>query len=285
MSLKASSLFLALDTSFEKGSVGLFRREEISQKTKPLQTVKMLVFREWSVRQKTEPSPSFSHSERLIPEILSVLEEGGKSLSHLKFLAVSTGPGRFTGVRTAVNVARALAFSLKIPCYPLNSLRLTAENFLKKPLIYQSGLKIEVGLFCLPPEDKTPAKAGIQKKPQNPNRIGVTVAFNGFKNSVYFAEFSSSGKELTPPCVLSFTQYLEQIKDKPFCIGDIPHFYNVPPSLKKSCEFKEAEPSVKNLAPILTREFHPQNLIPWSKLQPLYLREDVAKASRGTPFL
>ena len=201
----------------------------------------MLAFREWSVRQKTKSSPNFSHSERLIPEILSVLEEGGKSLSHLKFLAVSTGPGRFTGVRTAVNVARTLSFALKIPCYPLNSLRLTAENFLKESSI-------------------------------------LTVAFNGFKNSVYFAEFSSAGKELTPPCVLSFTQYLEQIKDKPLCVGDIPRFYNVPPPLKKSCKFKEAEPSVKNLAPILTREFHPQNLIPWVKLQPLYLRENVAKA-------
>ena len=49
--------------------------------------------------------------------------------------------------------------------------------------LYQSGLKIEVGLFCLPPEDRTPAKslpprrrgAGIQKKPQNSNRIGINV--------------------------------------------------------------------------------------------------------------
>ena len=240
MASNASSLFLALDTSFEKGSVGLFQREEIPQ------TVKILAFREWSLHQKTEKISSFSHSERLIPEILSTLEEGGKNFSHLKFLVVSTGPGRFTGVRTAVNVARTLSFSLKIPCYPLNSLRITAENFLMESSI-------------------------------------ITVAFNGFKNSVYFAEFSAEGKELTAPCVLPFTQYLEQIKDKTFCVGDILHFYNVPPSLKKSCAFKEASPSVKNLAQIITQEFHPQNLIPWFKLQPLYLREDVAEGKRESP--
>ena len=39
--------------------------------------------------------------------------------------------------------------------------------------LYQSGLSFEVGLFHLPPEDRTPAKAGIQLSPQNSNRIGI----------------------------------------------------------------------------------------------------------------
>ena len=38
---------------------------------------------------------------------------------------------------------------------------------------YQSGLKTEVHLFCLPPEDRTPTKAGIRKKHQNSNRVGI----------------------------------------------------------------------------------------------------------------
>ena len=239
-----SSLFLALDTSFEKGSVGLFHWKKLSssfqKKTKHQQNIEILAFREWSAQNNTGKPPTPSHSEKLIPEILSTLGKAGKTLSQLNFLAVSTGPGRFTGVRTAVNTARALSFSLKVPCYPFNSLQLTAESFLE----------------------------------ESPT---VTVAFNSFKNSVYFAEFSSSGKEQTTPCTLFFPRYLEQMTGKTLCVGDVPHFYTVPPFLKKACEFKNAQPSVKNLTPLLTREFNPKDFIPWFKLQPLYLRDNVAK--------
>ena len=241
------SLFLALDTSFERGSVGLFRWKNFSslqKEKKHRQNIEILAFREWSVQPKKGNASTLSHSEKLIPEILSITQETRITLSQLNFLAVSVGPGRFTGVRTAVNAARTLSFSLNISCYPLNSLRLTAENFLEKSEI-------------------------------------ITVAFNSFKNSVYFAEFSSTGKELTAPCVLPFNRYLERMKNKTLCLGDVPYFYNVPSALKKSCEFKEAQPSVKSLAPLMARKFDPQNLIPWLRLQPLYLRDNVASAKKA----
>ena len=234
-----AALFLALDTSFEKGSVGLFRKEEglspASRKTSPHKKVEVLAFREWFIQKKRRKSPLISHSEKLIPEMLSTLKEAEKDLAQLNFVAVSVGPGRFTGVRTTVNAARALSYSLKIPCYPLNSLQVTAESFLQ--------------------ESST-----------------VTVAFNAFKNSVYFAEFSSKGKELSPPCVLSFSHYLEKMKNKNLCLGDVPQFYDLPESLKKSCEFKKAFPSTKSLAQVVDCEFHSKNLLPWFQLQPLYLR-------------
>lgn len=238
-STSPTDLFLALDTSFDKGSVGLFKKDKrktpVSRNTGIPQKIETLAFREWIIQLKGGKSPLISHSERLIPEIVSLLNETGKSLSQLDFLAVSIGPGRFTGVRTTVNTARALAFSLQIPCYPLNSLRITAESFL---------------------QSSSP----------------VIVAFNAFKNSIYFAEFSSAGKELSSPCVLSFPRYLEKIKDKNQCLGDVPRFYNLPESLKKSCEFKEAFPSTRSLAQVIGREFHSKNLLPWFQLQPLYLR-------------
>ena len=241
MSSKEFPLFLALNTSFETGSVGLFQAEEKPPSTP--QKMKTLAFRKWAVQRQNGKTPPLSHSEKLIPEILSILQETKKDLSHLKFLAVNVGPGRFTGVRTTVNVARTLSFSLKIPCYPLNSLRIAAESFLKKSPV-------------------------------------ITVAFNGFKNSVYFAEFSDLGKELTAPCVLPFPKYLEQIKNKSLCVGDVSRFYDIPPSFQKACKFKETELSVKNLAQIIIREFHSQSLIPWFQLQPLYLREDIAKGKK-----
>ena len=194
----SSSLFLALDTSFEKGSLGLFRWKEApplqkEKKNRPDRkifregsgsaSIIPIHFREWSVQKK----PFLSHSEKLLPEMLSVFREAGEELSRLRFLAVSTGPGRFTGVRTAVNAARALSFALNIPCYPFHSLRLTAEGFLTESPI-------------------------------------ITVAFNSFKNSVYFAEFSSSGKEQTALCTLPFPQYLERMEGKTLCVGDVPPF-------------------------------------------------------------
>ena len=231
----ASDLFLAMDTSFEEGSVGVCRRTD--QKTE--------AFRQWSVQHTGKKGPFPSHSEKLIPELLSALKEAGGSLSQVNFLAVSVGPGRWTGVRMAVNTARAFSFALKIPCYPLNSLRVTAEDFL--------------------------------------NGAGsVVTAFNAFKNSVYFAEFSEKGKALSQPSVLPFPRFLERMKNKPLCVGDVPRFYDLPESLKKSCEFKSARPRAKALARITVREFNPKNFISWEELLPLYLREDVAKAKNKT---
>jgi tRNA threonylcarbamoyladenosine biosynthesis protein TsaB len=60
-------------------------------------------------------SASFSHSEQLHLFIKDVLEEAGVSLQRLSAIAVSKGPGSYTGLRIGVSAAKGLCYVLNIP--------------------------------------------------------------------------------------------------------------------------------------------------------------------------
>jgi tRNA threonylcarbamoyladenosine biosynthesis protein TsaB len=66
------------------------------------------------------------HSERLVPMIQEVLEEAGQTIDSVDAFAVTTGPGSFTGVRTGIAVARALALATDKPVHGTSSLRVMA---------------------------------------------------------------------------------------------------------------------------------------------------------------
>lgn len=67
-------------------------------------------------------------SARLIPELLSLLASQGLRVSDLDALAVSRGPGAFTGLRTAISVTQGLAFAARKPVLLLDSLQVLAED-------------------------------------------------------------------------------------------------------------------------------------------------------------
>lgn len=71
-----------------------------------------------------------THSESLLPLIDRALEFSGIGLSDISAIAVTAGPGSFTGVRIGVSVVKGLAFASggKIPCIPLSTLYCLALN-------------------------------------------------------------------------------------------------------------------------------------------------------------
>ncbi len=62
------------------------------------------------------------HAECLMPMVEATLAEAGRSFDNLDRIAVTTGPGSFTGVRIGIAAARALALSLDIPAVGVGSL-------------------------------------------------------------------------------------------------------------------------------------------------------------------
>ena len=62
-----------------------------------------------------ENDKNYSHSERLHVYINDVLVKANKSLKELDAIAVSKGPGSYTGLRIGVSAAKGLCFSLDIP--------------------------------------------------------------------------------------------------------------------------------------------------------------------------
>lgn len=69
-----------------------------------------------------------THSENLIYMINSALECIGKKPSDIERIAISAGPGSFTGVRIGVAAVKGLAFGKNIPIAPVSTLEALAEN-------------------------------------------------------------------------------------------------------------------------------------------------------------
>lgn len=58
---------------------------------------------------------SKTHSERLMPNIEELLAMAGTERRDIEAIAVSIGPGSFTGLRIGLATAKALAYALSIP--------------------------------------------------------------------------------------------------------------------------------------------------------------------------
>lgn len=68
------------------------------------------------------------HAEHLMAVIDEALEQAGKTYADLGRIAVSTGPGSFTGVRVAVSAARGFSLALKIPAVGITTLEALAQD-------------------------------------------------------------------------------------------------------------------------------------------------------------
>lgn len=72
-----------------------------------------------------------SHSGLLAPSIASLIEYCGFKLSDLDAIAVSEGPGSYTGLRIGVSAAKGLCYALDIPLIAINTLEGMATGMRK----------------------------------------------------------------------------------------------------------------------------------------------------------
>ena len=71
------------------------------------------------------------HAEALVPMMSCVMDEAGLGYDALGAIAVTTGPGSFTGVRVGVATARGLALALDLPLIGVTSLEVMAHMALE----------------------------------------------------------------------------------------------------------------------------------------------------------
>ena len=77
---------------------------------------------------KEHDTPNYSHSEQLHVFIQEVLKEASLSLADIDAIAVSKGPGSYTGLRIGVSAAKGLCFSLDIPLISVETLKSLASQ-------------------------------------------------------------------------------------------------------------------------------------------------------------
>jgi tRNA threonylcarbamoyladenosine biosynthesis protein TsaB len=77
---------------------------------------------------KEHNTPNYSHSEQLHVFIQEVLKKASLTINDLDAVAVSKGPGSYTGLRIGVSAAKGLCFALKVPLISIPTLSNMAEQ-------------------------------------------------------------------------------------------------------------------------------------------------------------
>lgn len=70
----------------------------------------------------------YSHAERLHVFIEEIIKQAGITLKDLSAIAVSQGPGSYTGLRIGVSAAKGLCFALDIPLIAVDTLQVLASK-------------------------------------------------------------------------------------------------------------------------------------------------------------
>ena len=102
-------MLLCIETSGKNCSVALF------------EGLQLVSIREMHTEQ-------FSHSENLHVFIEQVLKESNLQPKAIKAIAISAGPGSYTGLRIGVATAKGLCYGWYIPLIALPTLRILAEQ-------------------------------------------------------------------------------------------------------------------------------------------------------------
>jgi tRNA threonylcarbamoyladenosine biosynthesis protein TsaB len=106
-------LILALDTATEKGSLALVAADR--------------VLMEYTLESHG------TYLTRLLPGVDAILTNTGRDLADLAVVAVSLGPGNFTGLRIGLATAKTLAWSLRCPLVPVPTMEVLAAQFPHHP--------------------------------------------------------------------------------------------------------------------------------------------------------
>ena len=108
-------------------------------------------------------------AEALAPMVQETMKMVGVGFADLDRIAVTTGPGTFTGVRIGLAMARGLGVALNIPIIGINSLTAIAAN-----------------------EAET--------------NLPIVVAVDARAAEIYFASYDQAGLEVTAPVVVALAQ-------------------------------------------------------------------------------
>ncbi len=72
------------------------------------------------------------HTQRILPMVRDILNQGAVNLSDIEVLAFGRGPGSFTGVRIGIGIAQGLALGAALPMVGVSTLATMAQGAFRK---------------------------------------------------------------------------------------------------------------------------------------------------------
>ncbi|NPA48983.1 MAG: tRNA (adenosine(37)-N6)-threonylcarbamoyltransferase complex dimerization subunit type 1 TsaB [Thermodesulfobacteria bacterium] len=230
---KDEKLILALETASPCGGVALVGEE---------------VYAEITLASKE------TYSRRLLQAVEYLFQQLGVGFDDLAAVAVSIGPGSFTGLRIGLATAKGLHFALGLPLIGVETLKALAMNVLPSPKL-------------------------------------ICPVLDARRKQVYTALYHRRGDELEeviPPSVLSPEKLLTQIKEPALFLGDGLRTFGE--FLKEGLgeKFEAAPPHLRHLRPANVGVLGRKRALEGKfddplRLLPLYLRPSEAELKRGLP--
>lgn len=131
------------------------------------------------------------HTEALFPMVLDVLGEAECGFDSLDWLAVTIGPGSFTGVRAGLAAARGLALARALPVMGLDCFA---------AVLWRMGRKL--------PESENAADGRRR-----------VVALDSRRKEIYLRIFSSDGEPRGEPILVAPGDVAERMDGRPAVLG------------------------------------------------------------------
>jgi tRNA threonylcarbamoyladenosine biosynthesis protein TsaB len=123
----------------------------------------------------------YSHAERLHVFIEEIISEAGVAMKELCAVAVSQGPGSYTGLRIGVSAAKGLCYALNIPLIAIDTLQSLASRVyvsegLIVPMLDARRMEVYSAVFS----------ATFDKKREILAEIITEYSFKDIDETVYF---------------------------------------------------------------------------------------------------
>ena len=174
---------------------------------------------------QTQLNTPLTHSQTALPMVQSLLDCAKLTLDEMDYLAVSAGPGSFTGVRIGIAAVKAIAFALDKPCIGVSTLEALARNMtglsgIVCPMMDARCRQVYTAMFALDAEsgsferlfaDEAISIDDLEK------RIGETLQSKNYGKSVilvgdgaemcYNIMKDRTGVTLAPPMLVNQTGY------------------------------------------------------------------------------
>ena len=198
---------------------------------------------------KESNDSEYSHSEKLNLFIEETLKEAQLEMKDLSAIAVSKGPGSFTGLRIGVSSAKGIAYALSLPLISCNTLDCLASGFIQQSELKETDLVV-------PMIDARRQEVYMRIVDPNMNKLTEIEAKVIDKDS--FSEYYQSGRKI-------------------HLIGDgAKKFQDLFDGRSDIVIHDDLLPSAAYMIPAATDSFNENNFEDLAYFEPFYLKDFIA---------
>lgn len=181
-------------------------------------------------------------AEHLVPMIEEAMKDAGLDYDALDVIAVTAGPGAFTGLRIGLSTARALGQALDIPVRGITTLQVLACQYVRA------------------------------QKPEQ----AFAVIIETKREDFYVQGFDKDGHALSEPDAMTADRIWEQAEDKDFVGDGCRRFKAIIPQASVIESFDRPDPE------IMARILKENQILYLDNSSPIYLREaDTSKPRKS----